>query len=101
MEKLALQDIRGCPYRSIGWVADNLGITKRTVATKIKGIEQEIERGRYNPYVIANDGGSVLINIYAFIDYITYRKRLEDKNMRKYVPEFKPKQVAENCGWEE
>lgn len=57
-------------------------------------MKKEIESGRYSPYVVAGK----LINYYAYVDFLTYEKRLEDKNMRKYVPAFDPQEIEKLCG---
>ena len=59
-------------------------ISQPTVAKRVKGIEEEIKRGRYNRYAIA-DG---LISIAVFADYSKYHKRLNDKNLRRTVKPF-------------
>ncbi len=59
------------------------GISPTTVYARIAGIEAEIGK-RYNRYAIL-DG---LVAVEVFADYIKYRKRLNDKNLRKTVPPF-------------
>lgn len=59
-------------------------ISQPTIAKRVAGIEEEIKRGRYNRYAIA-DG---LISIAVFADYSKYHKRLNDKNLRKTVKPF-------------
>lgn len=59
-------------------------ISQPTVAKRVKGIEQEMKRGRYNQYAVA-DG---LISIAVFADYSKYHKRLNDKNLRRTVKPF-------------
>lgn len=54
-----------------------------TVCSRVKGIEAEIGK-RYNEYAISDN----LISPEVYADYNKYRKRLADKNARKYVPPF-------------
>lgn len=65
------------------------GFCRQTIYKMVEGIQEQILKGRYSQYAIA-DG---LINRYVFIDYMTYGKRLKDKRMEKYVPEFKPEEI--------
>ena len=71
-------------YMTKAELARCFGISPPTVYKRVAGIEEEIKRGRYNRYAIA-DG---LISIAVFVDYEKYHKRLNDKNMRKTVPPF-------------
>lgn len=59
-------------------------VSTPTVSKRVAGIKKEIESGRYNRYAIADD----LISVAVFADYSKYQKRLEDKNLRKTVPDF-------------
>ena len=67
------------------------------VDKKVRGIEDEIAAGRYNRYAIL-DG---MINVYAFIDYMKYERLLSDRNARKHVPEFRPDEIMELCGFKQ
>ncbi|MGN0466217.1 MAG: hypothetical protein ACI4F9_07715 [Lachnospiraceae bacterium] len=86
---------RAQPYYPLKQVAEMTGRTVRTVQRKIAGIQREIERGRYSPYALAGN----LVNYYVYLDYIKYEKRLEDKNMRKTVPEFDPEEIMRISGF--
>ena len=35
------------------------------------------------------------LSVAVFADYDKYHRQLEDKNLRKYVPEFSPKEASE------
>lgn len=91
----ALQIIRGHPYLTVKQVAEETGRTQRTVSNKVKGIRKEIENGRYSPYALP-DG---LISWYVYLDYLTYEKRLADKNLRKTVPAFDPAEIERLSGF--
>lgn len=93
------ESIRGYPYEPKQQLADEFNICKTTVFTRIKEIEKEIEAGRYSNYAIIRDGKIVLVNVLVFIDYLTYRGMLRDKNARKHVPPFKPDVIARDIGW--
>lgn len=76
------------------------GVSVPTVYKRVAGIEEEIKKGRYNRYAIADN----LVSIPVFLDYAKYHKRLNDKNLRKTVPPFDEfeameylKEVEEKC----
>ena len=77
------ESIRGYPYM------------RKEQLTK----EFEIKTGRYNDYAIIRDGNIVLINVLVFIDYLTYRRQLLDRNARKYAPAFHPEKLVQMIGW--
>ena len=91
----ALQIIRGHPYLTYQQIADTTNKSVRTVYNKKYGIEEEIQKGRYSRYALP-DG---LINWYVYVDYLTYEKDLKNKNRRKYVPDFNPKEIEEISGF--
>lgn len=94
-----VESIRGYPYETKERLADEFHVSKGTIRNRVKEIEEEIKKGRYNDYAIIRDGQILLINTIVFIDYLKYRKMLLDKNARKYVPEFKPELVVRTLGW--
>lgn len=70
-------------YANKANIAKIFDLSYSTVKAREKGIRKEIGK-RYNEYAIIGK----LINIAVFADYEKYREMLEDKNMRRYVPEF-------------
>lgn len=94
-----MEDIRKCPYKTQQWIVSEIGIGRTTVYERLKEIEKEIEKGRYSRYSVVRDGNLVLVNVLVFIDYLTYRGSLREKNARKHVPPFDPAEVMEACGW--
>ena len=98
-EMLYTESIRGYPYRPKQALAEEFGISVGTVHNRLKGLEKEIQEGRYNNYALIRDGGLVLVNVLAFIDYLTYHQMLEDKNARKHTPPFKPDDIVRMIGW--
>lgn len=85
---------RAQPYLTLNQIAELTERNIRTVQKKVKGIRQEIERGRYNQYAIAGN----LVNYYVYIDYLCNEKKLQDKNLRKTVSEFSVKPIEEMSG---
>ena len=70
------------------------GISKQTVASRIKEIEEEIKVKRYGPHSVIHDVGYVAVNPLVFADYMVYRSRLRNKNLRKNVPAYDPFETA-------
>ena len=95
-----IESIRGYPYMPKQMLADEFHISKSTVYARMKEIEKEIQQGRYSRYAIINDGNIVLINVLVFIDYLANRRRLLERNTRKYVPDFNPAEIMRDIGWE-
>lgn len=71
-------------YLTKSGLAKLFSISRPTVYKYIDGIENQIKEGRYNQYAILDDK----ISIAVFADYYKYKKWLDDKNMKKYVPIF-------------
>ena len=86
---------RGRAFLSVMQLAEELNMSQRSVRNLIKGIQNEIIEGRYSRYAIAGNR----YNFYVVIDYLKYHSLLEDKNLRKTVPDFNPAEVAELCGY--
>lgn len=61
-----------------------------TVYRRVEGIKTEIGE-RYNRYAILDN----VVSVAVFADYDKYHKQLEDKNLRKYVPDFNAKEASE------
>lgn len=93
------ESIRGYPYMHKDQLAKEFSISKGTVYNRTQEIEQEIKNGRYNDYAVIHDGKLVLINVLVFLDYLTYRKMLLNKNARKHVPNFQPEKLIGMIGW--
>lgn len=98
MSIVYMEQIRGMPYLPKKRLEEEFSMSKMTVNRRIDGIRHEIEKGRYSPYALL-DSGNLLVNAYVFVDYLKYRKMLSDKNMRKYVPEFKPDEIMRISGY--
>ncbi len=98
-EMIYTESIRGYPYMPKDKIAQEFSISKATVQSRVKEIEEQIKEGRYNDYAIIRDGKILLVNVLVFIDYMEYRRRLMDSNARKYVPEFEPEKIIHILGW--
>ena len=83
--------------RTIDDLAEEFGVTKTTIQTRKK--EFQAEKERYGEFSVIQDGGIVLINYLAFLDFLHYRERLKEKNLRKTVPPYNPAIVAKKLGW--
>lgn len=94
-----IQYVHASPFVTRATVANELSISLGTVDNRIKEIKNEIKNGRYGDFAIINSGGLVLINYFVLIDYLFYRQRLREKNLRKNVPDYDPKKIANEIGW--
>lgn len=84
------------PYANKKELAEMLDISKATIQQRIGEMEAS---GRYDSYTVIRDGQILLVNILSFLDWMKYRRYLQDKNLKKYVPEYNPQKVAESMGW--
>ena len=80
-------------FMSKAGICQAFGLCARTVQGRLQEIRKQIP-GRYSPYVLIEDGNILLISVLAFLDWEKYRKSLMDKNMKKYVPPFRPEELA-------
>ena len=87
--------IKGTAYLSKKDLAKELHLSTASVSKLIKGVQDEISKGRYHRCAVAGNR----FNLYAVIDYMAYKDQLVDKNMRKLVPPFDPAGIAELCGY--
>ncbi|MCM1172108.1 MAG: hypothetical protein NC393_08260 [Clostridium sp.] len=71
-------------------LAKHLGISTVTVDKRCREIEKEIAQGRYSEKSLTKAGGIILINYLVFCDYLHYKDRLDNKNLRKTVPPYDP-----------
>ena len=83
-------------YATRAQIAQDFKISMGTVDSRIKDILAEKER--YGPFAVIDGDGFVRVNQLAFIDYMKYKKRLDDRNLRKGVPEYDPMQIAKELG---
>ena len=93
------ESIRGYPYMEKQQLSEEFKMSVQTIKGRVQEIESEIEKGRYDDFAIIRDGKLLRINVLVFIDYMTYRRRLLDKNARQYVPEFHPEKMVRSIGW--
>jgi len=91
--------LHGSPYKTVEEIARDMKICQRSVNTRLKEIREEILNKRYPDSSVIKDGKFVFINYLVYIDYITYRQRLQEKNLRKRVPPFNANALASSLGW--
>lgn len=68
---------------------------KTTFCTIVSEIRDEIQAGRYSQCALI-DEKPVRVSPLVFIDYMSHRKMLKDKNARKYVSPFNAAELREN-----
>lgn len=76
-------------YYNVKDLSETMGVSRPVVEDRKRGIQDEIERGRYNEYAISDR----LINILVFIDYNKYKDLLNNPRLRSTAPEFNPDRV--------
>ena len=86
------ESIRGYPYMHKKQLAEEFHISEGTVHNRLREIEEEIKNGRYNDYAVIRDGK-------LFLDFLKYRKMLQDSHARKYTPDFHPENLVQIIGW--
>ena len=94
-----LRQIYGIPFISKNEIAEQMGLTEKTIRNRMNEIEQQKER--YGEYATIRDGGIVMINYLVWVDYLHFRQRLMQKNAKKFVPPYNPAKVAREIGWYE
>ena len=88
-----ITEVRGTPYMPRAVLAQQFGISKRTVDERMKEIKKF---DRYDEHACIKDGGIVLINYLVFLDYIEKRERI--RNGIK-VEDYDPQKLAKAIGW--
>ena len=64
--------------------------------TIFREIDDQIKDGRYSATSMG-DGDPRSVNYYVYRDYITNRRKLKDKNLKKHVKPFNPAEIAAIC----
>lgn len=83
-------------YMTARQLAEYEGKTPGHYRAIINEIADQINLGRYSP-VALGESEPRSVNYYVYRDYMAYRKRLKDRNMRKYVKPFNPAEIAAIC----
>ena len=101
MKVASIMRTQRVPYVTKKQLCAELEVSPNTVKDRIHEIEEEIKKGRYEEYAVMRDGQFLAVNYYVWVDYMTYRQRLKEKNLRKFVPPFNPGKIAPYAGAEE
>ena len=64
--------------------------------TIFREIDDQIKDGRYSETAMG-DGDPRSVNYYVYRDYITNRRKLKDRNLKKHVKSFNPAEIAAIC----
>jgi hypothetical protein len=86
---------RGRMFLRKAELAKEMNCSQGKINKMIPGVQEQIRKGRYSPYAISGD----LYSFAVFVDYNKYRKDLEDPIKSKYVPEFRPYEIADLAGY--
>lgn len=88
-----ITEVRGTPFITRTVLANQMGISAKTVDNRAREMKNS---GRYPEPTIIKDGGLVLINYLAFMDYIAKRERIQNGIP---VDDFAPREMAKAMGW--
>lgn len=94
-----LRQMSADPYKTKADLAEAYKLCVRTVGYRVKEIEAEVKAGRYPEHSVIRDGQLLWVNQLVWIDYMCNRKKLLEKNLRKFVPPYNPKEIAHEIGW--
>ena len=72
------------------------GLTEGYYRKIFSEVSEQIVSGRY-PEAALTDSAPRSISYYVYRDYMTNRKRLKDRALKKYVRPFNPAEVAAIC----
>lgn len=93
---LNILNVPHCLFATRKALADEYGISERTVDNRMKEIEAE--RERYGKYAVLKEGYMKVVNYLVWVDYMKNRQALREKNLRKHVDAFDPEEVARAIG---
>lgn len=80
-------------------LAERYGICRNTARSRIHEIQAEMGAGkRYSDGDVITDANLVLVNEFAFLDWLNVRSRWLNPNTRKYVEPFDPSWWAHRTG---
>lgn len=72
------------------------GMTASHYRSIFQEIEEQIRCGRY-PKTAMSDTRPQSVNYYVYRDYLSNRRRLKNRNLKKTVDPFNPAEIAQIC----
>lgn len=90
---VVMTEVRGTPFMPRCVLAQQIGVSPRTVDERMKELKAS---NRYGDMACIKDGGLVLINYLAFLDFLKNREKIKNKIP---VPDYKPQEIAKELGW--
>lgn len=95
MKITEIESVRIPFYATRAQVAHDFHMSLGTIDSRLKEIEAA--KSRYGEFAVIRED-IIRVNLLAFLDYLKFRKRLLDKNLRKGVPEYDPISIAKELG---
>lgn len=89
--------LHGNAIATIPQLAEQFHVCDRTVRTIVR--EMEKHKDRYGNFAILSFGNLKRVNVLAFTDYYHNRDILKSPNGKKYVPPYKPQEIAKALGF--
>lgn len=83
-------------FMTANQLAEYEGMTSGHYRQVFQEIEEQIQNGRYPRAALADDKPRS-VNYYVYRDYITNRKKLKNRTLKKYVKPFNPAEIAVLC----
>lgn len=87
------------PYLTQMELCEEFGLGRKAVSSRLKEIRAL--KSRYGSRSIIDDGNIVLVFVPAFVDYMSNRRMLLDKNISKYVEPYRPGEIIQELGMHE
>ncbi len=84
-------------YVCLSELAAITGASERSLKQQLIQFQEYIDMGRYSHFALIQNQRIIMINLYAFLDYIHYKDLLKNKVTRKTVPAFNAAEIAKLC----
>ncbi|MCM1159348.1 MAG: hypothetical protein NC300_11300 [Bacteroidales bacterium] len=77
--------------------AEQIGVEARTIQNYMNEIEAY--KDRYGEKATIRGHGYSLVNILVLYDYLHYREKLKQKNLKQYIPPYNPDEWIKVMAW--
>ena len=83
-------------YMTAKQLSEYEGMTPAHYRAVFQEIEDQIRAGRY-PRTAVSETKPQSVNYYVYRDYLSNRRRLKNRNLKKTVDPFNPAEIAQLC----
>lgn len=95
MQITAIKEMKVPPYITKKELQEKLGIGRSAMNNRVRDFREQIKDGRYGELAHIQDGDVVLIDYFAWLDFMNNRDKLNDRHMAKYVEPYDCKKIAQ------